>query len=70
MKSFKEIVIGLKIYLSNGNKKKVKDKDVALALNMSASRFATLKKRDTTPYENILLFCKKEKICCDEILFN
>jgi len=70
MKNFKNIVITLKSYLKEEEQKKILDKDVAQALDMSASRFATLKKRDTTPYENILNFCKKENLCCNEILFD
>ncbi len=70
MRNFKHIILELKVYLlDKSNKEKIKDKDVAKALNMSASRFATLKKRDTTPYEDILKFCKEENLCCDRFFY-
>jgi len=48
---------------------KVLDKDVAKALGISQANFATIKRRNSTPYENILIFCKKEELCCSEIFF-
>ncbi len=48
---------------------KIFDKDVAESLAMSQSRFATSKRRNTTPYEEILSFCDKKKLCCSEIFF-
>ena len=69
MRDFKAIVRELKFYLASGEDKKILDKDVALALQMSQSQFATLKRRNSTPYVNILEFCKSEKLCCSEIFF-
>jgi len=70
MKDFKEIMDQLKLYISTDCQKKVKDKDLAVALEMSPSRFATLKKRETIPYETILKFCEKEDISCSRLFFN
>ena len=69
MRDFKEIVVELKLYLKERKDKKVLDKDVAIALDMSQSQFATLKRRNSTPYVNILKFCKDEELCCSELFF-
>lgn len=70
MKDFKMIVKELKFYLGDVEAKKILDKDVANALEMSQSQFATIKRRNSTPYANILEFCKREDLCCDEIFFD
>lgn len=69
MRNFRDIVKELKGYLSRNHKMKILDKDVADALQMSAANFATLKRRNSTPYEEILLFCQKEKLCVRELFF-
>ncbi len=70
MRDFQTIVQKLKLYLADGKRVKVYDKDVAIALGITQMNFATIKRRNTTPYENILLFCKKEGLCCNEIFFD
>ena len=50
-------------------KRKILDKDIAKVLGLSQSNFATIKRRNSMPYENILKFCKKENICCTELFF-
>ena len=69
MRDFRAIVKELKFYLKDGEERKVLDKDVAIALQMSQSQFATLKRRNSTPYANILEFCRCEELCCSEIFF-
>ncbi|MFT7004200.1 MAG: hypothetical protein ACJAWW_001553 [Sulfurimonas sp.] len=69
MRDFHGVIEELKLYLSISEQKKVLDKDVAVALNMSQANFATIKRRNSTPYRNILEFCKKENLCCSEIFF-
>ncbi len=69
MRDFEAIVAELKYHLSTNRTKKVLDKDVADILNMSQANFATIKRRNRTPYKNILEFCKKEDLCCSEIFF-
>lgn len=69
MRDFKTIISVLKEYLKKEKSEKVFDKDVAESLSMSQSRFATSKRRNTTPYEEILDFCNKEKLCCREVFF-
>jgi len=69
MRDFKKIIEELRIYLADGKKIKVLDKDVANLLEINQAKFATIKKRNVTPYENILKFCKREELCCSEIFF-
>ena len=69
MRDFESIIVELKLYLSSDAHKKVLDKDVADALKMSQANFATIKRRNSTPYKNILEFCNKENLCCREIFF-
>ena len=69
MKSFKEIINALKLYLSDGKEIKVLDKDIATVLEINQARFATLKKRNVTPYFEILLYCQREKLSVEELFF-
>jgi len=69
MRDFETIIEELKLYLAVDKKKKVLDKDVAIALNMSQANFATIKRRNSTPYKNILEFCKEKNLCCNDIFF-
>lgn len=69
MEDFRTIIEKLKIYLADENKKKVLDKDVANLLGMSQARFATLKKRNVFPYEELLLFCKEASYSSDRLFF-
>ena len=69
MRDFKSIVDELKLYLANNKNTKVYDKDVANALGITQMNFATIKRRNSIPYENIILFCHRENICCSEIFF-
>ena len=68
MRDFHKIIIVLKGYIST-QKKRVYDKDVAEMLEISQSQFATLKRRNSTPYPKILEFCKNKGICCKEVFF-
>ena len=69
MRDFRAIIGVLKEYLKKEKIEKVFDKDVAKSLEMSQSRFATSKRRNTTPYEEILHFCEKKDLCCSEVFF-
>jgi hypothetical protein len=69
MRDFHGIVVELKSYLSVCTGKKVLDKDVADALKMTQANFATIKRRNRTPYQNILEFCEKEKLSPSRIFF-
>ena len=71
MRDFKAILEKLKVYLSqNSVDTKVYDKKVADALGISPINLATLKRRNSTPYEHIIKFCHKEDICCNEVFFD
>ena len=70
MRDFRAIIAVLKEHLQQGKNQKVFDKDVAQTLQMTQSRFATSKRRNTIPYEEILFFCHREALCCSEIFFN
>ncbi|SFV54100.1 phage repressor protein, putative [hydrothermal vent metagenome] len=70
MRDFRTIIVRLKIYLSNDIKRKVLDKDVSSILKINQARFATMKKRNVTPYEDILLFCESENLSCNDIFFD
>ncbi len=69
MKDFQAIIKELKAYLFKEKKSKVLDKDVAILLDINQARFATIKKRNVTPYEDILLFCEKEHMDANALFF-
>ena len=66
-----EIIEKLKDILSESSiGKKVFDKDVATALNIPQATFATMKKRNSIPYEEILEFCAIKKISVNWLFFD
>ncbi|MGD9655728.1 MAG: hypothetical protein AB7U44_11080 [Sulfuricurvum sp.] len=69
MRDFRSIIDVLKEHLSQQQKGKIRDKDIAEALGISQSNFATIKKRNSIPFENILDFCRREKLSCCEVFF-
>ena len=69
MKKFGEIVEELKDIISSDIKGKVFDKDVADILNISHMNFATMKKRDKMPFEELLNFCASRSIAINWLLF-
>ncbi|MHC3994470.1 LexA family transcriptional regulator [Thiomicrolovo sp. ZZH C-3] len=70
MKEFAEIVEEIKDIVSGELPgKKVFDKDVASLLGISQMNFATLKKRNKIPYEELLNFCAKRSIAINWLLF-
>jgi phage repressor protein C with HTH and peptisase S24 domain len=50
--------------------KRVFDKDVATALNIPQATFATMKKRNSIPYAEILEFCALKKISVNWLFFD
>ena len=70
MRDFQSVIEVLKTYLLDDNQVKVLDKDVAKALNISQSKFATIKRRNSMPFKNILKFCRRENLCCSDIFFD
>ncbi len=69
MHDFKAIIFIVKEYLADGKKVKILDKDVADTLEISQTNFATIKRRNSIPYENILRFCKREGFSYSKIFF-
>ncbi|WP_415406709.1 LexA family transcriptional regulator [Sulfurovum sp. CS9] len=66
-----EIIEKLKDVLSESKVgTKVFDKDVATALNIPQATFATMKKRNSIPYEEILEFCALKKISVNWLFFD
>jgi len=68
--NFEEIIEKIKDILSNELNKKVLNKDVAKALNITPENLSMLKKRNKIPLEEIAYFCAKRKISINWILFN
>ena len=70
MIDFSEVMQRIKTLLSSDIKKdKVRDKDIALALNIDPQNFAVIKRRQRVPFEAIAYFSKKHKISMNWILF-
>lgn len=70
MNSFTEIVEEIKnIVSSNFDGKKIFDKDVADILGISQMNFATMKKRDKIPFNELLDFCASRSISINWILY-
>jgi hypothetical protein len=72
MRDFRKIIEVLKASMSESNaaKTRIYDKDVAKLLNIPQSKFATIKKRNSTPYVELLEYCKRKNICCSELFFD
>lgn len=71
MKSFTEIVETIKDIVSGEfPDKKVFDKDIAELLEISQMNFATMKKRNKIPFNELLDFCAKRSIAINWILYN
>lgn len=70
MKQFNDIVEQIKDVVSEDYPgKKIFDKDIAALLGISQMNFATMKKRDKIPYEELLEFCAKRSIAINWLLF-
>jgi hypothetical protein len=70
MIDFYEVMKRIKSTLSSQNKKKkVLDKDVALALNIDPKNYAVIKKRKKIPYESIAYYSKQNRLNMNWILF-
>jgi len=71
MQTMTEIIEKLKDIISETKiGGKVFDKDVANALNIPQATFATMKKRNSIPYEEILEFCALKKISANWLFFD
>ncbi len=72
MNEFKTILTKLKEIITQQlqTDKKVLDKTVAQALNIKASRLASLKRRDKPPYKAILKYCHDNRLDVRKVLFD
>jgi len=71
MVEFNEIIEKLKDVLSNKKiKGKVFDKDVANELGISQTTFATMKKRGSIPYKELMDFCAAKKLSINWLFFD
>ncbi len=71
MVEFSEIIEKLKDVISS--KKiggKVFDKDVAMELGIPQTSFATMKKRDSIPYKELMQFCARKKLSINWLFFD
>jgi hypothetical protein len=63
MIDFDEVMQRLKSYLlQNAKKEKIRDKEIATALNLSPQYYAVIKKRKKIPYEAIAYFAQTHKL--------
>ena len=71
MIDFKIVLDKLKDVISERNlSRKIFDKDVARELGIPQTTFATMKKRNSIPYEEILHFCAQKKISVNWLFFD
>jgi len=70
MFNINEIIEKLRDVLSSEkNDGKVFDKEIATALDLTSVNFATMKKRNSVPFSNILDFCALKKISINWLLY-
>ncbi|MEA3290147.1 MAG: S24 family peptidase [Campylobacterota bacterium] len=70
MLDINEIIEKLRDVLSSEKKdKKIFDKDIATALDITSVNFATMKKRNSIPFSSILDFCALKKISINWMLY-
>ena len=70
MNDFKIIMSKLKHILSHYQGEQILDQDLALALGLEPSNFASMKHRNTIPFRAILDFCRKHHINANTLLFS
>ena len=58
-----------KIVTANTEKRRIYNKEIAQALELTPEYFAVIKKRGKIPYEAIADFCQKREISINWILF-
>jgi len=71
MVDFGDIIEKLKDVISSSKiQSKVFDKDVARELGISQTTFATMKKRNSIPYEELMQFCAAKKLSINWLFFD
>ena len=51
------------------DQQKIRDRDIASALDLDPQYYAVIKRRNKIPYESLALFCKKHRISLNWLLF-
>ena len=67
---FTNIMEKIRIHLYEKSSKPIYDKDIASSLKISKEHYSRLKKANKVPLEAIIMFCAKENIVINYILFN
>ena len=72
MNEFKTILTKLKEILSGKDQssKKIRDKDIAAALNLKPTTLASYKSRNKAPYQAILTYCHNNRLDIRKLLFD
>ncbi len=71
MVDFSEVIEKIKdVISSRKDSKKIFDKDVADILGIPQASFATMKKRNSIPYQELLEFCATKKISANWLFFD
>lgn len=71
MVDFSEVIEKIKdVISSHKDSKKIFDKDVADILGIPQASFATMKKRNSIPYQEVLEFCATKKISANWLFFD
>lgn len=70
MVELSDIIEKIKDVISTSKQNKIFDKDVANILGIPQTTFATMKKRNSIPYKELLEFCAKKKISANWLFFD
>ena len=71
MIDFNGVMLRIKqILFQHINKKKILDKDIAFALELTAQNYAVMKKRKKIPYQSISIFSQQHNINMNWVLLN
>lgn len=70
MVDLSEIIEKIKDVISVNKQNKIFDKDVANILGIPQTTFATMKKRNSIPYKELLEFCATKKISANWLFFD
>lgn len=65
-----EVIEKIKDVISTNKENKIFDKDVASILGIPQTTFATMKKRNSVPYKELLEFCAAKKISANWLFFD
>jgi len=68
---FHDIIERIRTLLQHQNgQEKIKDREIAAALELDPQYFAVIKKRNKIPYEALAHFCRRRKISLNWLLFD